>query len=72
VDGGELVRGPDGEDDQEDEAREIDGAAAAQTCRAADVDHGDVAQPHGEGEEDFGVAEVGGADGGLGDKRADE
>ncbi len=28
VDCGELVRGPDGEDDQEDEAGEVDGAAS--------------------------------------------
>ena len=72
MDGGELVCGPDGEDDEEDEAGEIDGAAATQACRAADVDHGDVGQPHGEGEEDLGVSEVGGTDGGLGDERADE
>ena len=39
---------------------------------AADVDHRDVDEPHGEGEEDLGVAEVGGADGVLGDERADE
>ncbi len=72
MDGGELVCCPYGEDDEEDEAGEIDGAAATQTCRAADVDHGDIGQPHGEGEKDFGVSEVGGADRGLGDERADE
>lgn len=38
----------------------------------ADVDHHDVGEPHGEGEEDLGVAEVRRADGGLGDERADE
>ena len=58
VHGGELVCGPDEEDDQEDEAGEIDGAAAAQAGGAADEDHGDVGQPHGEGEQDLGVAEV--------------
>ena len=39
VDGRELVGGPDGEDDEEDEAGEIDGAASAQAGVAADVDH---------------------------------
>ena len=70
VDGGELVGGPDGEDDEEDEAGEIDGAASAQAGVAADEDHRDVGEPHGEGEEDLGVAEVGGADGCLGDERS--
>jgi hypothetical protein len=72
VDCGELVCRPDGEDDQEDEAGEIDGAASAQPGVTANVDHGDVGQPHGEGEEDLGIAEVRGSDGGLGDERADE
>jgi len=72
VDGGELVCGPDGEDDEEDEAGEIDGAASAETGVTADVDHCDVGQPHGEGEKDLGVAEVRRADGGLRDERADE
>ncbi len=72
MDGGELVGGPDGEDDEEDEAREIDGAASAEAGVAADVDHADVGQPHGEGEQDLGVEEVGCADGLLGDERADE
>ncbi len=57
---------------REDEAGEIDGAASAKTGVAADVDHRDVDEPHGEGEKDFGIAEVGWADGGLGDERADE
>ena len=39
MDGGELVGGPDGEDDEEDEAREIDGAASAKAGVAANVDH---------------------------------
>ena len=72
MDNGELVCGPDGEDDEEDEAGEIDGAAPTQTGRTANVNHGDVGEPHGEGEKDFGVAEVSGPDGGLGDERADE
>ena len=67
-----MVGGPDGEDDEEDEAGEIDGAASAKAGVAADVDHADVGQPHGEGEEDFGVEEVGCADGLLGDEGADE
>ena len=49
---------PDGEDDQEDEARKIDRAAAAKTAHAADVNHRNVSEPHGEGEQDLGVAEV--------------
>jgi hypothetical protein len=39
---------------------------------SADKDHQDVDQPHGEGKEDLGIAEVGWADGGLGDERPDE
>ena len=61
VDGGELVGGPDEENDQEDEAGEIDGAASAQAGGAADVDHRDVGEPEGEGEQDLGVGEVAGA-----------
>src|SRR5260370_11256626 len=72
VDSGELVGGPDGEDEEEDEAGEVDGSSSAEAGDAANVDHGDVDEPHGEGEEDFGVSEVGGADGGLRDERADE
>jgi hypothetical protein len=36
------------------------------------VDHRDVDEPHGEGQEDLGVTEVRRAYGDLGDKRADE
>ncbi len=72
MDSAELVRGPDGEDDQEDEAGEINGAAAAETGVAADVDHRDVGQPHSKGEENLRVEEVGGTDGLLGDEGADE
>jgi len=61
VDGGELVCRPDGEHDQEDEAGEIGCAAATQAGLAADVDHSDVGEPHGKGEQYLGVAEVGGA-----------
>ena len=68
VDGRELVGSPDAEDDQEDEAGEIDGAAAAQAGVAADEDHGEVGEPHGEGEQDLGIEEVAGADGLLGDQ----
>ena len=39
---------------------------------AADVDHDNVDEPHCEGQEDFGIAEVGGADGHLCNERADE
>ena len=39
---------------------------------AADVDHRDVGKPHGEGEEDLGIAKVRRTDGDLGDERADE
>ncbi len=67
-----MVGGPYGEDDEEDEAREIDGSATAEAGVAADVDHTDVSQPHGEGEQNLGVEEVGWADGLLGDERADE
>ena len=70
--GGELVGRPDGEDDEEDEAREIDGATSAKTGVAADVDHSDVGQPHGEGEQDLGVEEIGWANGLLGNEGADE
>ena len=66
VDDRELVGGPDGEDDEEDEAGEIDGAAAAEAGDAADVNHRDVGEPHGKGEQNLGVAEVGGADGAAG------
>lgn len=38
----------------------------------ADVDHCNVDEPHGEGEKNLGVAEVGGAHRGLGDERANE
>jgi hypothetical protein len=72
VDGGELVGGPDGEDEEEDEAGEVDGSSSAEAGDAADVDHPNVDEPHGEGEEDLGVAEIRRADGGLGDERADE
>ena len=50
MDFGELVCGPDGEDDQEDKAGEIDGAASTESGVATDVDHRDVDEPHGEGE----------------------
>ncbi len=66
VDGGELVGGPDGEHDEEDEAGEVDGAAAAQAGVAADEDHADVGDPHGEGEQHLGIEKEGGADGLLG------
>ena len=72
MDCGELVCGPDSKDNEKDEAGQIDGAASAKTGDAAEIDHRDVDEPHREGEEDLGVAEVGGADGGLGDERADE
>ena len=72
VDGRELVRSPDGEDDQEDKAGEVDGAASAQAGVATDEDHADVGEPHGEGEKDLWIEEVAGTDGLLGDERADE
>lgn len=72
MDGGELVGGPDREDDEEDEAGEIDGAASAQARVTANKNHAAVGDPHGEGEEDLGVAEVGGAVGLLGDERTEE
>ena len=72
MDDGELVGSPDGEDDEKNEAREIDCAASAEAGVAADVDHADVGEPHGEGQEDLGVEEIGRADGLLGDKGADE
>jgi len=72
VNDGELVGGPYGEDDEEDEAGEIDGFTSAKTGVAADVDHADVGEPHGEGEQDLGVEEVGRTDGLLGDEGTDE
>jgi hypothetical protein len=72
VDRGELVCGPDGKDDEKDEAGEIDGAASAEAGDAAKVDHRDVDEPHGEGEKDLGIAEVRGAYRDLGDERSDE
>ena len=72
MDGGELVGRPDGEDHQEDEAGEIDGAASAEAGVAADEDHADVGEPHGEGEQNLGVAKVGDAVGDLREERADE
>ena len=72
MNGGELVSGPDSENDEKDKAGEKDGAASAKAGDAAEVDHRDVDEPHGEGEEDFGIVEVGGTNGYLGDKRADE
>ncbi len=72
MDGRELIGGPDGEDDEEDEAGEIDGATTAEAGVLADVDHADVSEPHGEREEHFGVAKVGGADGEFGDGGADK
>jgi hypothetical protein len=72
VDGGELVGGPDGEDDEEDEAGEVYGSSSAEAGDAADVNHRDVDEPHGKGEENLGVAEVGCSNGDLGDERANE
>ena len=72
MDYAELVGGPDGEDDEEDEAGKIHGAASAQTGLATDVDHADVSKPHGEGEKNLGVAEVTGTDRDLSYKGADE
>jgi hypothetical protein len=72
VNGGELVRRPDAKDDEEDEAGEKDCAFAAQAGVTADVNHADVGEPHGEGEEDFGVCEVAWAVGDVGEERADE
>ncbi len=72
MDRGELVCGPDGEDDEEDKARQVDGTASAQTGVAADEDHGAVRKPHGEGQEDLGVGEEGGAVDLLGEGGADE
>ena len=68
MDGRELIGGPDGENDKKDEGREIDSAASAKTGDAADVDHCDVGKPHGEGEDDLWIAEVGGANGDLRDE----
>lgn len=70
MDSGELVGGPDTEDNHEDEAGEIDGTASAEAGVAADVDHSDVSKPHGEGQEDLGVAEVRCAVGDLREERA--
>jgi len=67
-----LVGRPDSEDDEKDEAGQIDGAASAQAGVAADEDHGDVGQPHGEGQQDFGIEKVRRTDGLLGDDGADE
>jgi len=67
-----LIGSPDGEDDEEDEGGEIDGAASADTGGAANVDHCDVGEPHGEGQKDLGVAEVRGTDSSLRDEGADE
>jgi len=72
VDDGELVGSPDGEDYEEDETGEVDGATSAEAGVAADIDHANVGEPHGEGEENLGVEKVGGADSLLGDERADE
>ena len=69
---GELVGRPDGEDYEEDEAGEVDGATSAEAGLAANVDHANVGEPHGEREEDLGVEKVGGANGLLGDERADK
>ena len=60
---GQLVGGPDCENDEEDEAGKIDRAASAQAGVATDVDHRNVDNPHGEREEDFGVGEEGRAGG---------
>ena len=68
----ELVRRPDGEDDEEDEAGEIDRASPAQAGVAADEDHSDVGQPHGEGEQHLWVEKVRRPDGLLGYDGADE
>ena len=38
VDSGELICGPDGEDEEEDEAGEVDGSASAEAGDAPDVD----------------------------------
>jgi hypothetical protein len=70
--GRELVGGPDGEDDEEDEAGEVDGTASAEAGVTTDVDHANVGQPHGEREQDFGIEEVAGTNRLLGDERADE
>jgi hypothetical protein len=72
VDGRELIRGPNNENDEEDKGGEIDRAASTEAGGTADVDHCDVGEPHREGEEDLGIAEVRGADCGLCDERADE
>ena len=45
---GELISSPDGENDEEDETGEIDGAASTKAGVATDVDHADVGEPHGE------------------------
>lgn len=68
----ELIGRPNREDDKEYKAGKIDGAASAQTGVAANEDHRDVGQPHGEGEEDLWITEVAGTHGDLGDERADE
>ena len=44
----ELIRRPDGENDEKYKAREIDRAASAQTRVATNVDHTDISHPHGE------------------------
>ena len=72
MNGGELVSGPDGEDDEEHEAGEVDGAPSAETGDAANVDHRDVSEPHSKGEEDLWIAEVGRTYGDLCDERADK
>ena len=72
MDCGELVCDPHGEHNQKDEAGEVDGSTAPETGDAADVDHCNVNQPHGECEKYLGVAEVRNADGGLGDEGSDE
>jgi hypothetical protein len=72
MDRGELVGGPDGQNDEEDKAGEIDGSASAQAGVPADVDHKDINEPHGKGEKDLWIAEVGWPDSCLGDERANE
>ena len=72
MNGGELVRSPDEENDQEDEAGEVNGAAATEARGAADKDHSDVGHPKAEREQNLGVAEVLGAVVRLRDNGADE
>ena len=70
--GGEEVCRPDSENNKKDKGGEIDGATTAQTGMPTDVDHADVGDPEGKGEQNLGIGKVGEADCLLGEGGADE